>query len=415
MTHLADAVAQLLRQQTMRIHYLPGLPATHYTVRAPSLLTQLGHAVASSTGGRGGRTIPGSRIPLDVDGLQLWTDIHTSVSAWAQALGVDRRPYVAQAHAQAASERRELEPAWMRSLRPWLGPVAWDQPIEVPEKPAEPAPAPRLQLPAPEHHLPLEDRGHLDPALPPIGRLLRVTAAAALGAGDRAQAAVRTMTRRCSCGRDIAPADCTTGCWVHRITGMLSAIVEDREIRGAMCPECSSTTAIEDRSPGQTGQLEYRFRVPAVVIRIAVLPDAGPDELWAYRMCRACGAEGWLDYTSETEPPEDAGPVDQPKPRVRSGAGPVTMRIIHDRPNILAEFEAMDAATRRQPTTDGFTVICRSCKATCPTCRGRDETCQACTGRVGEAAWGVPVEALLQSWEHHLAIKHTTETERSSA
>lgn len=89
------------------------------------------------------------------------------------------------------------------------------------------------------------------------------------------------------------------------------------------------------------------------------------------------------------------------KPAKRTGGSVVSMRIIPDRPNILAEFDAMDAAARRVTTDRGFDIVCRACKATCPVCEGRDEACRACQGRLGEAAWGVPVEALLQIWDRH--------------
>ena len=329
MTHLVDAVGQLLRQQTMRIHFLPGAPDAFYKVRAPSLLAQLGDAVASSTTGRGGRTTPGSRVPLAVDALQMWTDIHTAVHAWAKELHVDRRPYLRLTRAAAYST--DVGPAWMRTLRPWLRPVAWDQPIEDATRSnattdhtvVSPSPAYKSQPTAQPPHLavllPLESSGQLDPALPPIGRLLRVTAAAAISAGSAGEAIAITMARRSYCGRDITPADCTRGCWTHRIVGLLAGAVEDREIRGAACWECRTaheqvdpetgdvtvvmlptTTYLEDRSLDGSGRSEDLYRVPAIVVRIANLPDAGPDDLWVYRMCRACGAEGWLDYTTDS-------------------------------------------------------------------------------------------------------------------
>lgn len=239
--HLADAVGVLLRQHTMRIHYLPGRPEVYYTARAPGLLVQLAEAVGSSSSGTGGRTVPGSRLPLNADVLQLWTDIQLSIHGWAKALGVSRRE-------------------------------------------------------------------------PDIARLLRQTAAAAVKPGAEGIAA--TMARRCACGRDIAPADCS-GCWAHRIEGMLTPTLEDREIRGAACSQCTTEhrttnpengTLTVEHLPTRT-LLQVRdgelYRVPAIVVRVAVLPlgdgvVATADDLWIYRMCRACGAEGWLDFTSES-------------------------------------------------------------------------------------------------------------------
>lgn len=305
MIDLADAVGMLIRQQSKRVHFLPGRPEAHYAVRAPSLLVQLADAVASSSGGRGGRTVPGSRAPVAVDALDLWHDIHVGVHGWARQLGVDRRPFVAQARARAAEIERL--PEWQRTLRPWLRPVAWDEDLAVvvAEEPAVvPPPAAQERRYAPTG---------VGTDQPPVGRLLRVTAAAAVSKGD--PELIRTLTRRCACGRDVAPADCRTGCWAHRIQGMLAAIVEDREIRGASCWECRTetvdqatgtkilmptTTVLQDRGLKQEGRHEDLFRVPAIVVRVAVLPDAGPDDLWIYRMCRACGAEGWLDYTTST-------------------------------------------------------------------------------------------------------------------
>lgn len=300
MTHLADAVATLIRQQTMRIHYLPGDPDRAYTVRAPSLLTQLADLTASSTSGAGGRTVPGSRLPIAVDAWQLWSDLTATVHAWAQQLGVNRRPYLVAETDRQIRAAVEREPDWLRTLRPWLRPVAWDQPLDIPVA------GPRLlvddQAAAGELvALPLESPGFIDPTLPPVGRLLRTAAAAAARPGHDLVA--DTIGRRASCGQDVAPVDCRGGCWAHRIQGLLQAAVEDRAVRGAACWQCTTLDAAGVAQPTRT-VVEQRpdgpYRVPAIVIRVAVLPDAGPDDLWVYRMCRACGAEGWLDYSTDT-------------------------------------------------------------------------------------------------------------------
>jgi hypothetical protein len=86
---LHQSVGQLLRRPQMRIDVGP----VSYSVRAPCLLRQLEESIASSNGGGGGRTTPGTRAPLDQGALDLWTEILTSVGAWAAVLGLDRKRY----------------------------------------------------------------------------------------------------------------------------------------------------------------------------------------------------------------------------------------------------------------------------------------------------------------------------------
>lgn len=297
MIHVADAAGELLRQQALRVHFLPGQPETFYTARAPSLLDQLGDAVASSGGGRGGHTVAGPRLPLDAGALDLWTEMHLSVHGWARQLGVDRRPYLARGY--DTGWRREPIPPWMITHARWVRAVAWDRPIETPT-PTQPRP----ELIAVEPHRAAVDE------LPGLGRLLRETVAAAVAPGFEEVA--RALGRRCWCARDIAPDDCGR-CWVHRIKGMLAPDMADRELRGAACWECR-TEVLDPRTgtrllaPTTTTIIEQdgeRYRVPAIVARVALLRgllvDGAEDDLWIYRMCRACGAEGWLDYTTSTE------------------------------------------------------------------------------------------------------------------
>jgi len=86
---LHKAVAALLRRDQKRID----VGGVSYTVRAPCLLRQLEEAIASSSGGSGGRTSPGTRAPLNAEALDLWTEILLSVGAWAGVLGIDRSRY----------------------------------------------------------------------------------------------------------------------------------------------------------------------------------------------------------------------------------------------------------------------------------------------------------------------------------
>lgn len=86
---LHRAVGALLSRPQMRIDVGP----TSYSVRAPCLLRQLEESVASSSGGHGGRTSPGTRAPLNQDALDLWTEVLTNVGGWAAVLGLDRARY----------------------------------------------------------------------------------------------------------------------------------------------------------------------------------------------------------------------------------------------------------------------------------------------------------------------------------
>lgn len=91
----AGAVETLLRRASRRIEVGP----TSYTVTAPCLLTQLHAAVEASSRGHGGRSAPGSRLPVDAGALDLWFAILATTAAWAAVLRVDRKRY--QLHAEA--------------------------------------------------------------------------------------------------------------------------------------------------------------------------------------------------------------------------------------------------------------------------------------------------------------------------
>lgn len=83
-------INDLTRRQQIKIEYLPGRT---YTATAPSLLAQLRAAAGSSTSGRGGHTVPGSRLPVNTDTLDLWAGIVHNIHGWADTLHIDRRPY----------------------------------------------------------------------------------------------------------------------------------------------------------------------------------------------------------------------------------------------------------------------------------------------------------------------------------
>ena len=84
------AVALLVDRPKLRIQ---ATPQVAYTVEAPCLLAQLHDAFASSSGGHGGRTVPGSRMPLNTAALELWTEIAADAAVWACVLGIDRARY----------------------------------------------------------------------------------------------------------------------------------------------------------------------------------------------------------------------------------------------------------------------------------------------------------------------------------
>lgn len=295
MTHdPVDAVAELIRTRSMRIHVTP---TVSYQVRQPCLLAQLEQALGVSEGRGGAATIPGSRPLIAADAWDLQTDILTGTYMWAQHLGVDRAPYRRPGIViDPAARRRAAEraPSWMATLAPWLAPVAWDQP---PESPVAASGVPR--------HAPTPVRPHTatlgrsltplrlnpepaQPDIPPVGRLLRATLAEAIARGEQPIA-------------DRIGRSATS--WAERITallGQVQAAERTFSIRGEACDQCGATTAMEQRDDG------LRYQVPTIQVRL-LHPlelgdwDRGDDdqraELWPYKVCLACGVNGWLSYT----------------------------------------------------------------------------------------------------------------------
>lgn len=257
MPDLLDAVGELLRPQSMRVHPLadlttdppPGAPAElryqlqqarrlasarFYTVHAPCLLAQLRAAVAGTdVVGANLRGVARSRLPLSADALDLWVWIVTAVHTWANILNVDRHP----------------------------------------DLPPDPTPA----------------------GIPPVGLVLRAVAAAAI-----AQHADELADRVAHDAHH----------WANQIRSMLAGPAVDERlypIRGAHCSQCGATTASEPRDDGQ------HYRVPAVQVRVMredqddhghwhlrPADSIDQDGAWLYQMCLACGANGWVPYTTET-------------------------------------------------------------------------------------------------------------------
>jgi hypothetical protein len=211
--------------------------------------------------------VPASRLPLAADALDLWVEITANVHGWADLLHIDRRPYRAAERVQF--EREERLPGWLRRLWQWTGP-AGEMLAPLPVLP------PAIHRLAVEDHDPLADR-----TVPPVGQLLRAVAARA------ATLAVDEVTDRIAY---------KAHSWADRIRTMLGGVQADDHIypiRGATCPACGAFSVLEARD----GE---RYQVPAVQVRFMPLDGGEPDDLWAYRMCVACGDNGWVDYTSET-------------------------------------------------------------------------------------------------------------------
>lgn len=152
----------------------------------------------------------------------------------------------------------------------------WAEELGVDRRPyreAERAAMGRLNRRLEDEH-PLRDR-----SVPPIGRMLRAVAAQAVA-----------LAREEESDRIAFKA---TG-WADRIRVMLAGWAPDERIhslRGFACQACGAMRALETRD----GE---RFWVPAVQVRFVAMDES--LDLWPYRICIACGENGWIPYTSET-------------------------------------------------------------------------------------------------------------------
>lgn len=116
---------------------------------------------------------------------------------------------------------------------------------------------------------------------PPLDRLLRrVAAQATVVAHPLESDIIRTATG-----------------WRTQIETMLGAAPTRWSIRDLPCPDCRAMVWLDVR-PG-----DGTYRMPAVEVEARPRPGATKDDtedLWLYRHCRACGAHGWLTYTTQT-------------------------------------------------------------------------------------------------------------------
>lgn len=117
------------------------------------------------------------------------------------------------------------------------------------------------------------------PTTPPVGKLLRAVAVEAVSSGRKPVAdAVARCARR----------------WAGRIEAMLAEQPEQRDVRGARCPECLARSVSELREdPGNRRREDGmgQFATPAIAL---VLPQDVDGRPVVY--CRACG---WWETLAE--------------------------------------------------------------------------------------------------------------------
>lgn len=86
-------------------------------VKAPCLISQLAEAIETGNDRTGTRSVPGSRPPLDMAALDLWTEITYQLAYWARALAITRRHSMLPADNLQANVHRASVPPVAALLR----------------------------------------------------------------------------------------------------------------------------------------------------------------------------------------------------------------------------------------------------------------------------------------------------------
>jgi hypothetical protein len=243
MSGIHEALGELLAVRRLRVQVTP---AIGYDVTAPCRLRQLADAVGSSLGtGHGGGNSDGSPALADPAALDLWGDILHATSAWAVAVGVDRRTYL----------RPAVRPSGAPGVLRYRG-AGYDAATD------EQGPPRAVVVMTPDTPLWAAE------TTPPLGRLLRASAAEAdrLGYDAMCDTIARDARR-----------------WAGRIDAMLGAVrdrIRARDIAGVRCPDCGARVVVADVDGERT-------QLPAVLVGLS-------DDESPYWACRSCLAAGWL-------------------------------------------------------------------------------------------------------------------------
>lgn len=113
MSDLNNLVAGLTRTNSMQIR----VGYQGYTAVAPCLLAQLAEAIETGNDRTGTRSVPGSRPPLDMTALDLWTEICTNLRQWANFLDVQRSVSLKPSDNRPTGERKQKLPPVADLLR----------------------------------------------------------------------------------------------------------------------------------------------------------------------------------------------------------------------------------------------------------------------------------------------------------
>lgn len=243
MSGVHEALGELLAVRRLHIQVTP---AVGYNVTAPCRLRQLADAVGTSLGtGHGGGNSQGSPALADPAALDLWGDILHATSAWAVAVGVNRRTYL----------RPAVRPCGAPGVLRYRG-TGYNAATDAQ------GPARAVVVMAPD------TPQWTATDTPPLGRLLRASA----GEADRLGYAAMVDT----IGRDCRK-------WAARIDGMLradQAEIRPRDLPGVPCPRCRARVAIVE----QDGE-----RMQLAAVTVGHVADGTP--CW---WCRSCDAAEWL-------------------------------------------------------------------------------------------------------------------------